>query len=86
MLAVLEHVESDKLLRVIAEIHRVLRPDGIYVLTTPAQWTDPILIVLSRLRLLSPDEVEKHQETHRTVTRGRSLTRREDPLRALPRW
>ena len=64
MLAVFEHVEADKLPLVIREIHRVLKPGGIYVVTTPASWADPILTTMSWLRLVSADEVDEHEETH----------------------
>ena len=64
MLAVFEHIKKPRLVPMVSEIHRVLRPGGIYVLTTPAWWTDPILLILSRLRLLSHAEIDEHKETH----------------------
>ncbi len=64
MLAVFEHVEADKLPFIIREIHRVLKPGGIYVVTTPARWTDPILATMSFLRFVSADEIDEHEETH----------------------
>jgi SAM-dependent methyltransferase len=64
MLAVLEHIEKPRLVPMVSEIHRVLRPGGIYVLTTPAWWIDPILLILSRLLLLSHAEIDEHKETH----------------------
>ncbi len=64
MLAVLEHIEADKLPAVLSEIRRVLKPGGAFILTTPASWTDPLLWMMSKLWLLSADEVEEHQETH----------------------
>lgn len=64
MLAVFEHIRSTRLPCLIREIHRVLRPGGIYVLTTPARWTEPILNVLSRCRLISSVEIDEHEETY----------------------
>src|ERR1700674_1937809 len=43
MLAVFEHLETAALRRLLEEIHRVLRPGGLYVLTTPASWTEGLL-------------------------------------------
>jgi SAM-dependent methyltransferase len=64
MLAVLEHLEKPRLVPMVSEIHRVLRLGGIYVLTTPARWTGPMLLILTRLRLLSRAEIDEHKETH----------------------
>ena len=64
MLAVFEHIEKPRLVPTASEIRRVLRPGGIYVLTTPARWTDPILSALSRIRLVSQAEIDEHKETH----------------------
>ena len=64
MLAVFEHIEKSRLVPTVSEIRRVLRPGGIYVLTTPAQWTDRILSVLSRVRLVSQAEIEEHKGTY----------------------
>jgi SAM-dependent methyltransferase len=64
MLAVFEHMDGPQLRAAIKEIHRVLKPGGTYVLTTPAKWTSPILSALSFLRLVSPDEIDEHQEMH----------------------
>lgn len=64
MLAVFEHIEAANLVLLIREIRRVLRPGGVYVLTTPAQWTDPILSFFSKVGLLSAEEVEDHEKTH----------------------
>ena len=42
-LAVIEHLEPDGLPVLLAEIHRVLKPSGQLVLTTPHAWADGIL-------------------------------------------
>src|SRR5207248_674913 len=46
MLAVFEHIEPRPLARLLAEVRRVLRPGGLYVMTTPAHWTGPLLGLL----------------------------------------
>jgi len=69
MLAVFEHIESNSLRGLLLEIRRVLRPGGIYVMTTPVRWTEGILKVMSRLTLVSHEEVGEHkaQYSHREV-------------------
>lgn len=64
MLAVFEHIEPDNLRATVREIHRVLKSGGIYILTTPAHWTDAIIATLSWFGLLSSDEIDEHEETH----------------------
>jgi SAM-dependent methyltransferase len=65
MLAVFEHLEPPVLSRLLAEIRRVLKPGGIYVLTTPAHWTEWLLKLLRRLRLVSHEEIDEHQGAYR---------------------
>lgn len=60
MLAVFEHLDEATLRRVLQEIQRVLGPGGLYVMTTPAKWTQGILNVLSYLRLVSQREIDEH--------------------------
>ncbi|HEX7049415.1 MAG TPA: methyltransferase domain-containing protein [Longimicrobiales bacterium] len=64
MLAVFEHLEHDVLQYTLLEIRRVLRPGGIYILTTPAAWTDRLLRVLARVGLVSAEEIEEHQDAY----------------------
>jgi SAM-dependent methyltransferase len=61
MLAVFEHIEPARTVPVIREIHRVLRDGGIFVITTPAPWTQGLLVVMSRLGLVSRTEIEEHK-------------------------
>ena len=64
MLAVFEHIQVDRLVILINEIERVLKKDGVYILTTPAGWTGPILTFMKWLRLVSPVEINEHQDAH----------------------
>ena len=63
MLAVFEHIERVKLNLVLAEIKRVLKKDGIIVITTPAPWADKILHNMARIGLISSEEIHDHK-TH----------------------
>jgi 2-polyprenyl-3-methyl-5-hydroxy-6-metoxy-1,4-benzoquinol methylase len=64
MLAVFEHIEKTKLNSLLKEIYRVLKPGGVYILTTPASWTDPVLRTLAKLKLISSIEIEEHKDAY----------------------
>jgi len=65
MLAVYEHLREDRLQLLLREVRRVLRPGGIFVMTTPAHWTDPLLTLMSSIRLISTEELDEHKRSHR---------------------
>jgi SAM-dependent methyltransferase len=64
MLAVFEHLAVDRLEALIADVHRVLKPGGSYVMTTPAGWTGPILDVLKRIGMVSREEIDEHVDSY----------------------
>jgi SAM-dependent methyltransferase len=60
MLAVLEHLIQPS--RVLAEAYRILRPHGSLIMTWPSPVVDPILEILTRLRLVNNDlGFDQHQ-------------------------
>lgn len=60
MLAVLEHLSSPE--KALSECVRILRPNGILVLTTPAPRSKPLLEFLSfNLGIVSPAEIADHK-------------------------
>jgi 2-polyprenyl-3-methyl-5-hydroxy-6-metoxy-1,4-benzoquinol methylase len=64
MLAVIEHVQPSRLPTLIAEIWRVLKTGGMYVITTPAPWTGMILKIMAHTRLVSPEEISDHKAAY----------------------
>ena len=64
MLAVFEHRSPDTLLAGLKEVHRLLKPGGQYIMTTPARWTFHLLRAMARLGLLSSDEIDEHHKTY----------------------
>jgi SAM-dependent methyltransferase len=64
MLAVFEHIEPDMLVHLHSEIYRILRPGGLYVMTTPAFWTDGLLRFLAKIRLISDVEIRGHKASY----------------------
>ena len=61
-LAVIEHVPAASAVRLLQEIHRVLKPGGSCVVTTPAHGTEIILHTIAKLRLASHEEIEEHHQ------------------------
>jgi SAM-dependent methyltransferase len=61
LLAVVEHLAPSSMALLFKESYRVLRPGGIVILTTPAAWSDGILHAMSRLNLVSAEEINEHE-------------------------
>ena len=51
MLAVLEHLESDRLPHIIKEVKRILKVSGVFILTIPSLQGDAVLHILSDCRM-----------------------------------
>jgi SAM-dependent methyltransferase len=64
MLAVFEHIMPERLVTVVNEIHRVLKPGGAYVLTTPAGWTDGLLRLLATTGMVRKVEIDDHKDRY----------------------
>ncbi len=60
MLAVIEHLDPFGLIELFRETRRVLRPEGLVVVTTPAAWTDRLLRIMASVRLISKEEIDEH--------------------------
>jgi 2-polyprenyl-3-methyl-5-hydroxy-6-metoxy-1,4-benzoquinol methylase len=64
MLAVLEHVGQERIVPLLDDIFRTIRPGGALVLTTPPPWTDAVVLkVLAGAHLVSRQLVDDHEET-----------------------
>jgi SAM-dependent methyltransferase len=64
MLAVFEHIEPVRLATLVPEIHRLLKPGGVFILTTPAVWTDGLLRMLASLRVVDPAMIAEHKDAY----------------------
>ena len=60
LLAVVEHLNPDSMAVLFQESCRVLKADGMLVLTTPAAWADGLLNTMARLGLVSAEEIHEH--------------------------
>lgn len=60
MIALLEHLDNPE--AVISEAHRILKKDGLLVLTTPTRFAKPILEFMAfRLHIINRDEILEHK-------------------------
>lgn len=64
MLAVFEHIEHDKLNFVLDEIIRVLKKDGVFIITTPSPLGDKVLHLMTIFGLVSSEEIHEHKHNH----------------------
>lgn len=61
MLAVFEHIDPQELNFVLSEIYRVLKRGGFLIVTTPSPWSDMLLHQMSKLNLISSEEIHEHK-------------------------
>ena len=64
MLAVFEHFDKEKLILILREVKRILKPGGIYILTVPAGWTDKLLTIMAKFKLVSASLFNEHKDTY----------------------
>ena len=60
LLAVVEHLNPDSMALLFQESHRVLKPGGTVILTTPAAWSDGLLKFMANVNLVSAEEIHEH--------------------------
>lgn len=60
LLAVVEHLDPALMAKLFKEIYRVLKPEGMVILTTPAAWSDGLLKFMARVGLVSAEEIHEH--------------------------
>lgn len=61
MLAVFEHIEKDKLDLVLRETFKMLKKDGVLIITTPSPWSDKLLHQMAKVGLISEVEIHEHK-------------------------
>jgi ubiquinone/menaquinone biosynthesis C-methylase UbiE len=61
MLAVIEHLEYDSMVRLLGQIYRILKSEGICIITVPSFWSDKLLKIMSNIHLLSKAEISDHK-------------------------
>lgn len=64
MLAVFEHLEYENIPNILAEVERILKKGGTFIITTPAPWSDKLLHFIARSGLISSEEIHDHKHNH----------------------
>lgn len=72
MLAVMEHVTPERVIVLLADIHRLLRPGGALVITVPTPFGDRFLHFVSRFGLTSRENLNEHKDRY-TAAKLRAL-------------
>jgi 2-polyprenyl-3-methyl-5-hydroxy-6-metoxy-1,4-benzoquinol methylase len=62
LLAVIEHIKKEKLLSLIKDVRRTLKPNGRLIITTPSPLANYPLKIMSKLELVSYEEIEEHKD------------------------
>lgn len=62
MLAVLEHIEINKVDNLLAEFKKVLSDSGQIIMTTPTPMSKPILELLASTKIINKDEIADHKK------------------------
>lgn len=73
MLAVFEHLDYDRLDFVLKEIKRVLKKGGLFVVTTPAPWSDKLLHFMALFGLISKEEIHEHKHHYNRISIEKKL-------------
>jgi SAM-dependent methyltransferase len=63
-LAVIEHIEPERVIPLLREMARILQDNGTLIITTPAAWTDRLLRFMARLGLVSAVEIAEHKAAY----------------------
>lgn len=64
LLAVIEHINPRRIPALFKEAFRVLKAEGLLIITSPAAWTGFILRSLASLRLISRSEIAEHKKLY----------------------
>src|SRR3989344_2067290 len=63
-IALIEHIDDDKIPYLLGEIRRVLKENGKFIMTAPMHKTEKVIKLLANLRLTSQEEMEEHKCTY----------------------
>lgn len=61
MLAVFEHIEQHQLPQALSEVRRILKPGGVFILTTPCPWADKLLRFMALFHIVSQEGMNEHK-------------------------
>ncbi|MDD5673818.1 MAG: class I SAM-dependent methyltransferase [Chitinivibrionales bacterium] len=64
MLAFIEHIPAGVMGSLGADMHRILKPSGRLVITTPSAWTHALLRGMAKVHLVSAVEINNHSAVY----------------------
>ena len=64
MLAVIEHIKAERVIRIVEECYRILKDKGLLIITTPAFWTERLLKTMAIIGLVSIEEIAEHKDVY----------------------
>lgn len=68
ILAVIEHIRPENVEQLLISIRRLLKPEGVLVITTPAPWSDWLLRTMAAVKVVSSEEIEDHKAVYSRAT------------------
>ncbi|MFZ8845642.1 MAG: class I SAM-dependent methyltransferase [Candidatus Hydrothermia bacterium] len=60
-LALIEHLKLDAVRNLFIEAFRILKNEGIFIITTPSRISKPILELFSKIKIVSKEEIDEHK-------------------------
>jgi len=64
LLAVVEHLYTNQMYKILTNCYSLLKKNGILIVTTPARWSNIILKLMVKMGLVSSEEVGEHKYTY----------------------
>lgn len=64
LLAIIEHIDKEYAKALLKEAYRVLKPCGKMILTTPINKANIVLRIMSKLFLVSSEEIQEHKQLY----------------------
>ncbi|MBW6451238.1 MAG: class I SAM-dependent methyltransferase [DPANN group archaeon] len=61
LLAVIEHLDNSTFLNILKECKRVLKKDGLLIMTTPTSYGHILLNIMAKCYLVSKEEINEHK-------------------------
>ncbi len=61
ILAVIEHINRNKVNNLLRKCYSLLKKDGILIITVPAKWSNIPLKLMAKLYIVSPEEINEHK-------------------------
>jgi len=64
LLAVIEHLNIEQTHKILNNCYSLLKEKGMLIITTPAKWSNKLLIFMSKIGLVSSEEIKEHKKMY----------------------